>query len=87
MDIVSKHKTDEKLINYKVWGGMAVLIAIVAYAATQFETDTIVVDRDSIITGEALRSDLQVLVRGNGVLVPRDNRWISGKVSGIVGSV
>jgi HlyD family secretion protein len=63
-------------------GGIAV--AGVAYALVQLDGVTVAADRSELILGTVQRGEFVRQVRGQGVLTPKDYRWISAQAPGRV---
>lgn len=82
MDIVkTKNKTRPHLIRWlSVLTGL-ILITVVVGIYLNKQT-AFVVDDDSVLIGHVQQGDFDVNIRGTGVLVPEDIRWISSNVSG-----
>jgi HlyD family secretion protein len=87
MDI---QKTRTKSIpKRKLWFALIAAVAVVtlgAYATT-VHPGSYEVNRDSIIISQVNQGNMDVEVRGNGVLAPKHIRWISTNVDGRVETV
>jgi multidrug efflux pump subunit AcrA (membrane-fusion protein) len=84
MDIIrSKQK---KTLNSKVLSIVAVVIfSILLLAYTYSDTGgSYRIDKNSLLIDQVQRGELNVSVRGIGVLVPKDIRWIATEVQGRV---
>ncbi|MFT4927272.1 MAG: HlyD family secretion protein [Phenylobacterium sp.] len=69
--------------HWKKMLSVAALTAIVM-AATQIEVSAYSAQRNNLLIGTVAQGELTVNVRGNGVLVPSDIRWIAANVEGRV---
>ncbi|OCQ21297.1 RND transporter [Pseudoalteromonas luteoviolacea] len=81
MDIVRKHKNTKNVKAY-IW---ALLIGgLIAGSIIFYNTNNsdYLVDRKSILIGTVKRGELNIRVRGTGVMVPKDIRWIATNVPG-----
>ncbi|WP_102795268.1 efflux RND transporter periplasmic adaptor subunit [Bowmanella denitrificans] len=80
MDIVQSKKA--RRMSRKTTLSLVALSALVAAALLLFNTDSAayLADRNSLLIDTVQRGDLHVRVRGNGVLVPKDIRWITTDV-------
>ncbi|MBQ4811550.1 HlyD family efflux transporter periplasmic adaptor subunit [Pseudoalteromonas luteoviolacea] len=81
MDIVRKHKNTKNVKAY-IW---ALLIGgLIAGSMIFYNTNNsdYLVDRKSILIGTVKRGELNIRVRGTGVMVPKDIRWIATNVPG-----
>lgn len=84
MDIIrSKQK---KTLNSKVLSTVALVsFSILLLAYTYSDTGgSYQIDKNSLLIGQVQRGELNVSVRGVGVLVPKDIRWIATEVQGRV---
>ncbi|MCF2857596.1 HlyD family efflux transporter periplasmic adaptor subunit [Pseudoalteromonas sp. SMS1] len=83
MDIVrkKKNKTNKKAISI----GALVVATFVGFLFL-FNTSnaSYLVDKNSLLIGTVERGDLNITVRGTGVMVPKDIRWIATNVPGRV---
>jgi HlyD family secretion protein len=62
----------------------AVAIASVAFAITRFEPASASADRAALLIDNVRRGEFVRQVRGPGVLVPREIRWVTAQAAGIV---
>jgi HlyD family secretion protein len=67
-----------------VAAGAALALASVAYALTRFEPATASADAKSLLIGTVQRGEFVREVRGPGLLVPREIRWIAAQAPGRV---
>lgn len=84
MDIV--REKPKKKLSFKILGIVA-LVALVFFAAKLvFNRDgsTYAVNSNTLLTDQVQQGELYVSVRGIGVLVPRDIRWVATNVEGRV---
>jgi len=84
MDIVrSKQK---KKFNVKRWFSVAAIsaVAVVSIINLSGNSSTYQVDKSELITAKVQRGEFNISVRGVGVLVPKDIRWVATNVEGRV---
>lgn len=82
MDIVrSKQK---KTLNKKILSIAGVMSCCLLLFAYSTSSDSYRIDKNSLLIDQVQRGELNVSVRGIGVLVPKDIRWIATEVQGRV---
>lgn len=87
MDIVRQQPKQAKLKKPLLLGlGIAFFSALV-FAGSQIEFSAYSAQRTDLMIATVERGELNVNVRGNGTLVPRDIRWIAANVDGRVDRV
>jgi HlyD family secretion protein len=64
--------------------GGALALASVAFAIARLEPATVAADRDALLIGEVQRGEFVREVRGPGLLVPKEIRWITAQAPGRV---
>jgi multidrug efflux pump subunit AcrA (membrane-fusion protein) len=84
MDIVRKKSSAPPIKKILLAVGMSVIVATSVYWFLANNDGTHVVDSDSLLTDTVKRGELAVSVRGSGVLVPKDVRWLTTNVEGKV---
>ena len=84
MDIV--REKPKKKINSKILSGIAIAAVLFFAFKLFFDRDgsTYAVDSNSLLTDKVQQGELYVSVRGIGVLVPKDIRWVATNVEGRV---
>lgn len=84
MDIVRSKKKNilGKQARFVIAGG--IFIALVSAFVFSRSDAAYMVSRDTLLTDQVQRGELMVTVRGTGVLVPEDIRWIATNVEGRV---
>ena len=84
MDIV--RPTQKKTLSSKQLGMIVVTVCTVLILAYAFSgsSGSHTIDKKSLLIGQVQRGELNVTVRGIGVLVPKDIRWIATEVQGRV---
>jgi len=84
MDIVRTKQ--KKKMNVKRWGSIAAisLIALTMIVNLSGNSSTYHVDKSELLIAEVQRGQLNISVRGVGVLVPKDIRWVATNVEGRV---
>ena len=84
MDIVrSKQK---KKIKYKQWLSIAamIIVALTLIVNLSGNSSAYQVDKSELLLAQVQRGQLNISVRGVGVLVPKDIRWVATNVDGRV---
>lgn len=86
MDIVRKQ---QKSTNIKPFGVFiaCLLIFVVIWQISNSNSSSIIVSKDSLLVDTVQRGQFEVTVRGIGVLVPKDIRWVATNVSGRVEAI
>src|SRR5690554_1859038 len=88
MDIPRPENKRRKRIRQAAFGtGAALLLAVVTVALSRLEPAAPTVDRNSVWTDTVRRGEMLRQVRGPGVLVPREIRWIPAQTEGRVDRV
>lgn len=84
MDIVVNSNKKKMKVSTSM---IVIVLVVVSLVLAYFLTKTAgkhVINKDSILVGEVQRGALDISVRGVGVLVPRDIRWVATNVDGRV---
>jgi len=84
MDIVRSNK--KKHINKKALSIAAIIsvITVMSWSILGGNNADHVVDKETLLTAKVEQGELYISVRGTGLLVPKDIRWIATNVSGRV---
>lgn len=81
MDII--RSKEKKFKGRWIIGGVIFTSLVLAFVFSRSEASYIV-NRDTVLTDRVQRGEMLVTVRGTGVLVPKDIRWIATNVEGRV---
>jgi multidrug efflux pump subunit AcrA (membrane-fusion protein) len=84
MDIVRKKSTDSPTRRVAAVVGISLVLIASVYWFFKRSDGTYVVDGDVLLTDTVKRGELAVSVRGSGVLLPKDVRWLTTNVEGKV---
>ncbi|NQZ13126.1 MAG: RND transporter, partial [Algicola sp.] len=84
MDITIQKKQSSWIKKHWYIPASIAAFASVVIAATQMEFSAYTTQRNNLMIGTVERGELTVNVRGNGLLVPNDVRWIAANVDGRV---
>ena len=87
MDVARQPKKYAWLRKKWYWPLGTLLAAGMVVAASQVELSAYEVASGQLLTGQVQQGDLTVRVRGNGILVPKDIRWIAANVEGRIDRV
>ena len=84
MDIARSKPKQSKLKKPILVGAVIALFSSLVIAATQVEFAAYTTERQQLLVGKVEQGDMHVNVRGNGLLVPNDVRWIASNIEGRV---
>ncbi len=84
MDVILNTNKKRSISKYKIGIAVCAIIGVILYVSFNINTSGFHVDRNTILTGKVQRGDFLVNVRGTGVLVPKDIRWIATDIEGRV---
>ena len=84
MDIVKPKQKNSPIRKYWYVPVVLIALAVVANFAWKSGSAGYATDMDTLLIGDVQHGNLVVNIRGTGVLVPREMRWIAANVEGRV---
>lgn len=84
MDIVRSSKKKHINKNALVLAAIISVIAVMSWSILGGNKAGHVIDKETLLTAKVEQGELYISVRGTGILVPKDIRWIATNVSGRV---
>jgi len=84
MDIVRSSKKKRISKNTLALAAMISTIAVMSWSILGSNNADYIVDNETLLTAKVQQGELYISVRGTGLLVPKDIRWIATNVSGRV---
>jgi multidrug efflux pump subunit AcrA (membrane-fusion protein) len=84
MDIVRPNKKKSLSKKIKITMSLSIVITLILFISFNKSSASHQVNKDSLLIDTVQRGELNITVRGTGVLVPKDIRWIAINVPGRV---
>ncbi|NQZ20703.1 MAG: efflux RND transporter periplasmic adaptor subunit [Colwellia sp.] len=84
MDIVRTNKKNKLTNKIKIIISLLIISTLILFFVFNTSSASYQVNRDSLLIGTVQHGELNISVRGTGVLVPKDIRWIAINVPGRV---
>jgi len=84
MDIVRKSKKKKLSKKTQIIVSLLIIMALISFFLFNTSGASYIANKDSLLIDTVQRGELNIFVRGTGVLVPKDIRWIATNVPGRV---
>ena len=84
MDIVRSSKRSKRSKKAQIIISLLIFVTLILVFAFNRSSASYLVNKDSLLIDTVQRGELEISVRGTGILVPKDIRWIAINVAGRV---